>query len=247
VGRRGRLALAAVATVALAACGGDDDSDKAGSADGGPGGAIATVHAVPPLEPLVSDLLEAYNQASDTGIELAVAAQEDVVKAVSRGMAAILPGAWLEDIDADSVVLGRNLAIIVVPAGNPAEVTGVDAFAPASGPDTAICGANTSIGNFGTLVLALGGVRPDPGRVAEGCDAEAAARVARGELHAALVFRTYVPIPESAEVISIPDEQNIVIDVRYVPAMPDANTDSFQGFLASDPAKQILSRQGFLP
>jgi molybdate transport system substrate-binding protein len=208
---------------------------------------VATVHTVPQLEPVVRGLVEAYDQASDVGVELAVEPQNDVVQAVSQGTPAILPGAWLGGDDAESMVIGRNLAIIAVPAGNPAEVTGVDAFAAGSGLDTAMCGADSPFGNFAALVVAKGGARPDLARVSSGCDADAVTRVARGDLAAALVFRTFVPIPDGVEVVSIPDDENLVIDVRYAPVAANRSTDSFQEFLQSDAAEQVLTQQGFLP
>jgi hypothetical protein len=241
MGRMKLLALAAVAAVAMAACS-DDDGDSAGSS-----GEIDAISTATPLEPVVTELVDAYNETSDVGIELAVTPQNEAVDGVSEGTPAILPTPWLSGTDADSVVIGRTLAIIAVPAGNPAQVNGVDAFAPDSGLDTMICGANTPAGNIAAQVLSLGGVQTDPARIDEGCDADAVARVARGELDAALVFRGNVPIPEGVEFITIPDDQNVVIDFAYAPAADDASRESFQGFLESDTATQILSRHGLLP
>jgi hypothetical protein len=246
VGRRNPLALAVVAAVVLSTCGGDDGgAADPPSAEGG--GATATVHTVPELEPVVRGLVEAYDETSDVGVELAVGPQNDVVRAVSDGRAAILPGAWLGGVDAEGVVIGRNLAIIAVPAGNPSQVTGVDTFAAGSGLDTAMCGADSPFGNFAALVVARGGVQPDPAHATSGCDADAVARVVRGELDAALVFRAFVPIPDGVEVVSIPDDQNLVIEVRYAPVAANASADSFQAFLRSDAAKQVLTQHGFLP
>jgi molybdate transport system substrate-binding protein len=245
VGRKDLLALAGVAVLALVACG--DDDDTGGGSEAESGGAIAAVHTVAPLQPVVSELVTTYNDTSDGGIELAVEAPDVAVQAVSQGTPAILPGLWLEGVDADGVVIGRNLAIIVVPADNPAQVTGVDAFVPGSGLDTQICGANTSAGNVATQVLLLGGVAPDPSRIDEGCDADAVARVASGELDAALVFRGNVEIPEGVELVNLSEDRNVVIDVGYAPAASDPGADSFQVFLESDAATQILSQHGFLP
>ena len=244
--RRHLLALAVVAAVTMAACG-DDDGDTSGSANQGEPGAVATVVTVEPLEPVVRGLVDAYNETSDAMIRLTVAPRAEAVQGVSRGRPAILPGPWLEGVDSDSVPIGRNLAIIAVPAGNPAQVTGVDAFAAGSGLDTALCGVDSPYGNFAAVVVRRTGVEPDPARVSSGCQADALARVARGELDAALVFRMQVPIPDGVEVISIPDDQNLVIDVRYAPVAANASTDSFQGFLQSNPARQVLSQQGLLP
>jgi len=107
VGRRNLLALAIVAMVAMAACG-DDDGDTAGGGESG-GGALATVQTAPPLEPVVSELVTTYNDTSDGDVELAVAPQDQAVEAVSQGIPAILPSAWLEGVDADGLVIGRIL------------------------------------------------------------------------------------------------------------------------------------------
>jgi Bacterial extracellular solute-binding protein len=246
VGRRTLLALTTVVAAVLAACGGDDGGSTP-SADQGQGGATAVVHTVAPLEPVVRGLVDAYNQAADADIELAVTPQEQAVEAASQGTPAILPGPWLAGLDADSFVIGRNLAIIAVAAGNPAEVTGVDVFADDSDLGTAICGPDSPFGNFGALVVARGGVQPDPARVTQGCEADAVGRVARGELDAALVFRTNVTMPQGVEIVNIPDDENLVIDVRYAPAAADASSDSFQQFLRSEAATMILTQQGFLP
>lgn len=242
MGRRDLLALAGVAVLALAACGDDDDTGGSEAGD-----AIATVHTVASLELVVGELVAPYNESSDADIEVVVDDQGQVVEAVSQGTPAVLPSLWLEGVDTESVVIGRNLAVIVVPAGNPAQVAGVDAFAPDSGLDTMICGTNTPAGNVAARVLSLGGIEPDPSRIGEACDADAVARVTTGEVDAALVFRGNVEIPEGVELVSIPDDQNVVIDVAYAPAASNANADSFQSFLESDAAVQILSQHGFLP
>lgn len=246
MGRRNLLALILVAAVTLAACG-DDGGDANGSANQGRQGAGATVVTVPPLEGVVRGLVDAYNKTSDTTIQLTVTPQAQAMQAVSQGRPAILPGPWLAGVNANSVPTGRNLAIIAVPAGNPSQVTGVSAFAASSGLDTAACGADSVFGNFAALVVRRGGVEPDPARVSSGCETDALGRVARGELDAALLFRSFFAIPEGVDVITIPDDQNIVIDVRYAPAAANASADSFQAFLASDLATQILTQQGLLP
>ncbi|MGH9193747.1 MAG: substrate-binding domain-containing protein [Acidimicrobiales bacterium] len=244
---------AIVVAAALAACsGGDGDNNGAASSEGGgagpeAGGGPATVHTVAGLEPLAREIVDTYNESSDAPIELAVEPPDQAIQAASQGSSVILPGPGLANVDAESTVIGRTLAIIVVLAGNPANVTGVNAFSQTSGLDTALCGPNASIGNFAALVVARGGVQPDPADVAEGCETDAVASVASGELDAALVFRSYVAIPQGVEVVPIPDDQNIVVEIRYAPASDNPSSGSFEAFLASDPAKQVLSRQGFLP
>ena len=245
MGRRRFLALGVILLVTLFACGGDD-GDAGGARNPGGRGGAATVHTVPELEPVVRALVDAYNGASGAGVRLVVGPQPSTAQAAAEGRPAILPGPWLTVVNADSVAIGRNLAIIAVPAGNPRQVTGVGAFARDSGLNTAVCAVDSPYGNFGSIVLARGGVQPDPARVSQGCDADALARVARGELDAALVFRSFLQIPGGVEVVNIPEGQNLVIDVRYAPV--SGNTPgSFEAFLTSEPAKQVLTRHALLP
>jgi hypothetical protein len=103
---------------------------------------------------VVRDLVDAYNEATHAGVQLAVTPQDQAIQAVSQGIPAILPAPWLAGVDADNVVIGRNLAIIAIPVGNPAPVGGVDAFASDSSLETAICCANGPFGNFAALVVA---------------------------------------------------------------------------------------------
>lgn len=220
-------------------------ADDAGADGAGGDGSRATITTVAALEPVVSGLVEAYDESTDAGLEVAVSTQDQVVQAAAEGRPAIAPGARLGD--ADGVAIGRNLAIIAVPAGNPAQVTGVDAFASGSGLDTQICSGDTAFGNLGALVVRRAGVEPDASRVAAGCETDALARVARGELDATLVFRGSVPIPKGVEAVTIPADQNIVIDIRYGPVVDEAGDGSFQSFLASDAARQVLSQHGLLP
>jgi hypothetical protein len=50
-------------------------------------------------------------------------------------------------------------------------------------------------------------------------------------------------------VISIPDNENLIIHFGYKPLGGDgsSNPESFAQFLQSDRAKDILTRQGYLP
>jgi molybdate transport system substrate-binding protein len=247
VGRSKALVMLLAVVTAAAACGGGDD-DGAAPTSNPESSATATIHTVPQLEPVVTSLVDAYeSEASGRQLDLSVGPPSDVVEAVSGGAPAILPGAWLAGVEGDSVVLGRNLAIIVVPEGNPGQVTGVDVFASYAGLSTAICGVDSPYGNFAALVVERGGVKPDPSEVGAGCEADAVARVAGGELDAALVFRNNVQIPDDVEVINIPDDQNLVIDIRYAPVAGEPTDGSFAQFLESDRADQILTEQGLLP
>jgi Bacterial extracellular solute-binding protein len=250
--RRGNLlALGIAAALAVSACGGDD-SGSGGSARPSDDGdtaveGLATIHTVSDLEPLAQGLVDAYNETSDAPVEVAVEDPQQAVEAVRQGSPGILPGTLLAGVDIESTAIGRTLAIIAVPAGNPSQVSGLDAFAEDSGLETAVCGPDSSYGNLAAALLSRANVEPDPAQVESGCEADAVARVERRELAAALVFRNFVQIPPDVEVVDIPEDQNLVLDVQYLPASAAPSSGSFEAFLASDSAAQVLSGLGFLP
>jgi molybdate transport system substrate-binding protein len=251
--RRGNLlALGIAAALAVSACGGGDDSGNGGSArpsDDGDAGVegLATIHTVAELEPMVQGLVDAYNETSDAPVEVAVEDPAQAIEAVRQGSPGILPAPFLGDVDVESTAIGRTLAIIAVPAGNPSEVSGLDAFAEDSGLDTAVCGPESPYGNLAAALLSRADVELAPGQVGSGCEADAVARVERSELAAALVFRHLVQLPPDVEVVDIPEDQNIVLDVQYLPVSAAPSSGSFEEFLASDTAAQVLSGFGFLP
>jgi molybdate transport system substrate-binding protein len=241
--------MALVATVALAACSdeGGDSSTPSPAA-----GAAGTIHTVPQLEDVANGLLDAYKAVNPgRDLDLSVGSAAQVAQAVSRGSGsvAIMPTGWLRSVGADgeSTALGRNLVVIVVPAGNPGQVTGADAFAAGSGLETQVCGPDSPWGNFTALVLLKSNVEPDPARVDAGCARNAVSRVAQGELDAALVFRSVMGATEGVEVIDLPEDQNLIIEVGYAQLSDNESARAFAEFLESDPAKLILTLLGYLP
>jgi DNA-binding transcriptional LysR family regulator len=235
------------ASVALAGCGGDDDDEASDIAtEEGSGGTVRTVEE---LEALATMLVDGYHADNpDSELTVTVESQNDVVQTASAGTGvALLPEELLAGTGAASTVIGRVLAIIVVPEGNPAQVTGVDAFSMDAGVAARACGPDSSLGNFAEMVVRLGGVEPDPARMGTDCGADAVEQVAQGELDAALVFRNGVTLPSGVEVIELPEDQNVIVDVAYTPSAGDDLAAGFAAWLGSDAATQILTDEGYLP
>jgi ABC-type molybdate transport system substrate-binding protein len=237
-----RLAVACIAAATvIAGCGGDDDESSDSSAEAANDSAVRTTE---PLEALATSLVESYT-AENPDSELAVTV--DAVEPLDDAGVAILPAYMLANTGEDGTVIGRSLAVIVVAAGNPAQVAGVDAFGANSSLNSRACGPEIAYGNFAEAVVRLGGVEADPARLGTGCAAEAVDQVARGELDAALVFRPAVTLPDGVEVIDVPEEQNFVVDVAYALTGDDESAVGFADWLGSDAATQVLTEAGYLP
>ena len=146
------------------------------------------------------------------------------------------------------VSFARNLAIIVVPEGNPEGIEDLSAFAPDSGLTTRICGEQTPSGTF---VLAgarrKAGVTVDDAPLEEGCESEAAQQVADGELDAATMFRMNVPVPDGAEVVEIAEDVNIVVPISAAVLTDSDAAADFAAFMASEEASSILTEIGYRP
>lgn len=223
-----RVLVASVAlVVASSACGGDDKAQTPNVPDPN---ALA-VYTAAPNEGILTALTDAF--ASENGgvqVDVTVADPAALVEAIKAGTAdiVVLPDIFLEPIrgDVDTSYFGRNLTVIAVPTDNPGDVTDLSAFAPDSGLNTAVCG-------FGTGE--------------SGCEALILDQVAEGGFDAGIMFRNDLAVPDGVELIDLPEEQNIVIDLSYV-VLDDGDTaTSFTDFLGSDVARDLLTARGYLP
>ncbi len=243
-----------VAVVVLGACGGANKSASSGTAtttSGTTSGTGTEVVTVQPLQEIVTKVVDAY-EAGHSGVKVAVKVVTDaeLTKSASgRGPLVVVSStAALEAVKGlHPGSLGRDLAVIAVPAANPKHITTAQAFASKSGLRTEVCGATTSIGNFSLLVLAKAGVTPAPATVHAGCEQDALQKVAKGSLDAALMFRGGLTVPTGVKLVAIAAPQNIVVPVSYATVGTSAGTDAFAAFLASGTAQNVLTENGYLP
>lgn len=241
------LGVLLVGVITLAACGDDGDETSLPSPAPGSAGVIQTVA---PLEPMANGLVDAYEEENPgAGLSVTTVPPQQAQQAVTDGAGslAILPTTMLGDADVDSTVVGRTLMVIAVPQGNPLQVTELDAFAAGSGLRARACAPATQSGNFAAVVLTQAGVVPEDDTVGSGCAAEAVGQVATGELDAALVFRSAVDAPSGIEMVAVPDEQNLIIEIAYAQLADDERTRAFVEFLGTDRAKEVLTAAGYLP
>ena len=246
-------ALTVVASLMLAACGGSSDGNPG---SGGTGSAnevaVATAASVRP----VVDKLAAAFEAANPGLTVAVTVQANanvttLAIAEKKTQVAVIPAAWLgtNPFHLPALPIGQNLAVIAVPTANPANVTGPEVFGGDNARRTRVCSSDTSYGSLALVVLAKSLVIPPPSVVSKhaDCPSRALADVAAGKLNAAFLFRSDLTVPEGVKLIQIPPDKNLVIALIEVLVVPSPTAKEFTQFLASAPAKEILTQNGYLP
>lgn len=236
-------------TFALAACG-DDAASEA------PGGSL-TVFAAASLSDAFAEVTEAFEAAhGDVSVELSFAGSSSLREQILGGAPAdVFASADTANMDrlaeAGEVeapeVFARNRLQIVVPAGNPAGVEGLDDFA-----DPALliglCAEEVPCGHLGREVLEAAGVTPSPDT--DEPDVRALlTKVEAGELDAGLVYVTdVVAAGDAVQGIDVPAELDVAA------AYPIAATTgaghpvaarSFIEFVLGAEGQAILERSGF--
>jgi molybdate transport system substrate-binding protein len=148
---------------------------------------------------------------------------------------------------ADPVVFATNTLQLVVPAGNPAGITGLGDLGR-SQLRIALCDDSVPCGAASVRLLAQQGVQAAPDTLESDVRA-VLTKVALGEVDAALVYRTDVLAGgDAVEGIEVPDAASVVnrypIATITDAASPAAAAD-FASFVASDEGRAVLDELGF--
>lgn len=238
------VTVAVVAMVPLSACG----SDKKPASLESPTNAVSVVTG-PGVEQVATKLVAAYKTDNPTVKITVTSVLPAAVKAsIAKGTSEVAISTSDVFTAADKPQpFGRNLAVIAVPAANPKHVANLSVFAAKSGLRTAVCGQATSLGNFVLGVLTRANVTPAPGTVHEGCEATSVQQIAAGSLDAAVMFRTNVVVPKTVKLIAVDAKANLVFPFSYATVGASAATVAFGKYLATAPARAILTENGFLP
>jgi molybdate transport system substrate-binding protein len=153
------------------------------------------------------------------------------------------------EVEGEARVVAHNSLAIVVPAGNPGDVTGLPDFAD---DDLLIglCAAEVPCGALGREVLAAADVTPAPDT--EEPDVRSLlTKVASGDLDAGLVYATDVlAAGDEVEGIAVPAEANVVTDYPVAVLTRAEEPEiaaAFVDFLLSGDGQRILESSGFAP
>ncbi|MGY1770119.1 molybdate ABC transporter substrate-binding protein [Blastococcus sp. SYSU D00813] len=247
-----RVLTAVLAVTLLAGCGADDETGGAADAGGGPDGGLdgtLTVFAAASLTDVFTDLgeqLEAENPGLDVqfnfagssalATQITQGAPADVFASANPGQMTVVTDAGLADGEPE--VFTSNVLQIAVPAGNPADVTGLADFAREE-LTLAVCAPEVPCGAAAEDVFAAAGVGAVPDTLEEDVRA-ALTKVELGEVDAALVYATDVAAAgDSVEGIGFPEAEDAVNDYPVCVLAEAPNPEAARAFV-----DLVLSREG---
>ncbi|MFM9376453.1 molybdate ABC transporter substrate-binding protein [Gordonia sp. VNK21] len=224
---------------AVTACSSDDDN-----------GGTLRVMAAASLVDVMDPLSDAYRDSHDgTDVKVDAAASSALVQRLKSGAPAdvlitadttTMDQAVQDGLVSDPVIVATNKLVIVVPKGNPGEVTGLDFFTQA-GNRSVICASEVPCGRAAEKAITAIGGQAHP--VSRAVDVRAAlGSVTSGEADAALVYQTdAASAGDKVEIIEIPDAP-----VNEYPAasLSDSGRE-FVELLTSEQGKKILTDAGF--
>jgi molybdate transport system substrate-binding protein len=253
--------LAAAVGLALAACApasGDGGTGAPASPESaGLGPATLTVFAAASLteafeelavrfEELNPSVEVALNFGGSAGLaqQIAEGAPADVLAAAAEPPMRALVGAGLAT---DPVVFATNSLALVVPAGNPAGVAGLDDLARAE-LRVALCDPSVPCGAASATLLDAERVAATPDTLESDVKA-VLTKVSLGEVDAALVYRTDVlAAGDAVERIDVPAAASVVNRYPIAAVAGSAHADAAVGFIAlvtGDAGREVLDRLGF--
>ncbi|MFR9751363.1 molybdate ABC transporter substrate-binding protein [Nocardia sp. 004] len=249
------LSISAVAGVVLVAAAGCAAEYKTGS---GEVGGTVTVFAAASLTETFTELRTRFEAAhpgvrvvysfggsSTLAEQITRGAPADVfASAASKNMQQVIDKG---EVTATPATFARNRLQIVVPEGNPGQVTGLADFRR---PELriALCAEQVPCGTAAATVFQAAGIGPEPDT--READVKAVlTKVELGEVDAALVYRTDVQAGgDHVEGITFPEAALAVNDYPVAPlahAPNAAAAAAFVAFVRSDQARAVFAEAGF--
>jgi molybdate transport system substrate-binding protein len=248
-GRSSRFLLVASIMLGLvtAACGSDDDG----------GGGEVVVFAAASLTGAFIELGDAFTEANpETSVTFSFAASSELVAQIIEGAPAdVYASADLTNMTkltaaganaGEPVVFANNRSEIIVAAGNPLGIRGVEDLA-----DDLIlvtCAPQVPCGTYAAQIFENAGVTVTPDSYEENVNA-VVTKVTLGEADAGIAYATDVAAArDDAEGVEIPTEFNVVAEYPIAVTAEAPNPDgaqAFVDFVVSDAGQAILTSYGF--
>ena len=255
------LAVACVPALMLAACGDDDDDDSASTTEAPAEESTLegdlTVFAAASLTDAFDEVGAAFEEANpDVSIEFNYGASSALREQILAGAPAdVFASANTSNMDqvvetgaaTDPEDFVTNQLQIVVPAGNPGGVAGLDDFANAD-LLIGLCAEEVPCGEFGREALANAQVTPSVDTNEPDVRA-LLTKVEAGELDAGIVYVTDVlAAGDAVEGIDIPADVNVTATYPIAALSDAGNAEvaaAFVEFVLSDDGQEILESYGF--
>jgi molybdate transport system substrate-binding protein len=262
-------AMVGVLGLAVAACGDDEGAGDESSATTEASGSestegagqvegTVTVLAAASLTDAFGDIEADVEEANpDADVEISYggssALRDQILSGQPVDVFASASGSVMDEVveaganDGEPQQFVTNKLEIVVPAGNPAGVEGLEDF----GDDdllVGLCAEEVPCGDFGRQALENAGVEPAPDSN-EPDVRSLLDKVSSGELDAGLVYTTDVlSAGDEVEGIEVPDDVNVVAKypiVALAEAPNAAGAAAFVDYVLSDDGQAVLEEYGF--
>jgi molybdate transport system substrate-binding protein len=242
---------------ALVGCGGNGGDDGVGSGPKDPSGKVVVLAASSLTEPFTA-LGKAFEaEHPGTTVSFSFAASSELATQIEQGapadvFASASPATMAQVSDAGDtagkpVTFVRNTLEIAVPAGNPANVTGLADFAKKD-LTIALCAPEVPCGAAADKVFAAAKVTPAPDTLEADVKATLA-KVTLGEVDAALVYKTdVIAAGDKVEGIDFPEAADAVNDYPIAvlkDASRPATAQAFVDLVLSAGGQKVLSEAGF--
>jgi molybdate transport system substrate-binding protein len=244
------LVLTGLGLIAVS-CGDDDD--------GGGGGGAITVFAAASLTEAFTEVGDAFGAAEGVSVEFSFDASSALVTQITEGAPAdVFASADTANMDkltdarsngSDPVIFATNRLTIIVPAGNPGGVSGLEDLAD---PDLTVvlCAEQVPCGNYANQILDAAGVVVTPASLEENVRG-VVTKVTAGEADAGIVYVTDLTAAgDEAESVDIPEDINVVAEYPIATVGDSENQEAGQAFiefLTGRDGQAILARHGFGP
>lgn len=250
-------AIALSASMMLAACGGnssDDATDKGGESDSlGTVNVFAAASLVDVLPEIDQQLTDehpdtefTYNFDGSSGLvdQLAGGAKADMLLTAN---AKTMTDAEDQDLVEDSQSFTSNTLVMVVPSGNPGDVTGLD-DGSLDGKKLVVCAEEVPCGSATAELEKVNDLTLDPVSEEQNVT-DVLGKVTSGEADAGLVYTTDAKgAGDAVETIEVPGADEIVNDYRIALVKDAENAEGAQAFMdliLSDDGQKVLQSFGF--